>query len=171
MKQQRNSQEALASAPLWPLMLRLALPAVVAQVVNLLYNIVDRIFIGHMPGDGDLALTGVGVCMPLIMIVSAFAALAGGGGAPRASIFMGKGQNEDAEKTMAGCFSLLAVIAVVLTAVLLVLNLMSPLWNEQIGIALNAALVIVSAPMVCSNFYVLPLFLWGTLLAAAFRKK
>ena len=65
----------------------------------------------------------------------------------------------------------LAMASIVLTAVLLVLNLMSPLWNEQIGIALNAALVIVSAPMVCSNFYVLPLFLWGTLLAAAFRKK
>lgn len=65
----------------------------------------------------------------------------------------------------------LAMASIVLTLVLLVLNLMSPLWGEQIGIALNAALVIISAPMVCSNFYVLPLFLWGTLLAAAFRKK
>ena len=65
----------------------------------------------------------------------------------------------------------LSLASIVLTVVLLVLNLMSPLWNEQIGIALNAALVIVSAPMVCSNFYVLPLFLWGSLLAAAFRKK
>ena len=65
----------------------------------------------------------------------------------------------------------LAAASIVLTAVLLVLNLMSPRWNEQIGIALNAALVIISAPMVCSNFYVLPLFLWGTLLAAAFKRK
>ena len=65
----------------------------------------------------------------------------------------------------------LAVASIVLTVALLVLNLMSPLWNEQVGIALNAALVIISAPMMCSNFYVLPLFLWGTLLAAAFRKK
>ena len=65
----------------------------------------------------------------------------------------------------------LAMASIVLTIVLLVLNLMSPLWNEQVGIALNAALVIISAPMMCSNFYVLPLFLWGTLLAAAFRKK
>ena len=65
----------------------------------------------------------------------------------------------------------LAAASIVLTAVLLVLNLMSPLWSEGVGIALNAALVIISAPMVCSNFYVLPLFLWGSLLAAAFRKK
>lgn len=65
----------------------------------------------------------------------------------------------------------LALASIVLTAVLLVLNLMSPLWNEKIGIALNAALVIVSAPMVCSNFYVLPLFLWGTLIAEAFFRK
>ena len=62
-----------------------------AQLVNMLYNIVDRIYIGHMPGDGSLALTGVGVCMPLIMIVSAFAALVASGGAPRASIAMGRG--------------------------------------------------------------------------------
>ena len=65
----------------------------------------------------------------------------------------------------------LAAASIVLTAALLVLNLMSPLWGESVGIALNAALVIVSAPMVCSNFYVLPLFLWGMLLAAAFKKK
>ena len=65
----------------------------------------------------------------------------------------------------------LAMASIVLTLVLLVLNLMSPMWNEQIGIALNAALVIISAPMVCSNFYVLPLFLWGMLLAAAFKRK
>ena len=65
----------------------------------------------------------------------------------------------------------LAMASIVLTAALLVLNLMSPLWGEAVGIALNAALVIVSAPMVCSNFYALPLFLWGMLLAAAFKKK
>ena len=64
----------------------------------------------------------------------------------------------------------LAMASIVLTAALLVLNLMSPLWGESVGIALNAALVIVSAPMVCSNFYALPLFLWGTLLAGTFRK-
>ena len=109
----------LGTAPIGKLLFRLAIPTVVAQLINMLYNIVDRIYIGRIPEVGSLALTGVGVCMPLIMIVSAFAAMAGGGGAPRASIFMGKGQNEDAEKTMAGCFSLLCIIAVVLTGVLL----------------------------------------------------
>ena len=81
---------------------------------------------------GSLALTGVGVCMPIIMVVSAFAALAGGGGAPRASIFMGKGQNDQAEKTLAGCFSLLSVIAVVLTTVLLI-------WSDDLLMAFGAS--------------------------------
>ena len=112
----------LGTAPIGKLLFRLAIPTVVAQLINMLYNIVDRIYIGRIPEVGSLALTGVGVCMPLIMIVSAFAAMAGGGGAPRASIFMGKGQNEDAEKTMAGCFSLLCIIAVVLTGVLLIFS-------------------------------------------------
>mgnify|MGYP002517333789 CR=1 FL=1 len=76
----------------------MAVPALVGQVVNLLYNIVDRIYIGHIPEIGDLALTGVGVCMPVIMIVSAFAALVSSGGAPKASICMGRGDKEEAEK-------------------------------------------------------------------------
>ena len=122
----------LGTAPIGKLLFKLAIPTVVAQLINMLYNIVDRIYIGHIPEVGSLALTGVGVCMPLIMIVSAFAAMAGGGGAPRASIFMGKGQNEDAEKTMAGCFSLLTIIAVVLTAVLL-------LWSEDLLLAFGAS--------------------------------
>ena len=122
----------LGTAPIGKLLFRLAIPTVVAQLINMLYNIVDRIYIGRIPEVGSLALTGVGVCMPLIMIVSAFAALAGGGGAPRASIFMGKGQNEDAEKTMAGCFSLLCVIAVVLTGVLLV-------WSDDLLLAFGAS--------------------------------
>ena len=117
-----NKKADLGTAPVGKLLFRLAVPTVVAQLINMLYNIVDRIYIGHIPVVGNLALTGVGVCMPLIMIVSAFAAMAGGGGAPRASIFMGKGQNEDAEKTMAGCFSLLCIIAAVLTGVLLIFS-------------------------------------------------
>ena len=122
----------LGTAPVGKLLFRLTVPTVVAQLINMLYNIVDRIYIGHIPEVGSLALTGVGVCMPLIMIVSAFAALAGGGGAPRASIFMGKGQNEDAEKTLAGCFSLLSIIAVVLTTVLLI-------WSEDLLLAFGAS--------------------------------
>ncbi len=94
----------LAEKPIGRLLLQLALPTVAAQIINMLYNIVDRIYIGHIPEVGTLALTGVGVCMPLIMLVSAFAALVGNGGAPRASIFMGQKDNEKAEKTLGNCF-------------------------------------------------------------------
>ena len=81
-----SGNEFLATEPVGRLLLRLALPSVAAQLINMLYNIVDRIYIGHIPGDGALALTGVGVCMPIIMIVSAFAALVSMGAAPRASM-------------------------------------------------------------------------------------
>ncbi len=70
--------------------MKLALPAILAQVVNMLYNIVDRIYIGHIPGTGAIALTGIGLCLPIILIIMAFSALAGIGGAPRAAIYMGK---------------------------------------------------------------------------------
>ena len=109
----------LGTAPVGKLLFRLALPTVVAQLINMLYNIVDRIYIGHIPEIGDLALTGVGVCMPLIMIVSAFAALVGSGGAPRASIFMGKKDMDSANKTLGACFGLQILVSVVLTALLL----------------------------------------------------
>ena len=88
----------------------------------MLYNIVDRIYIGHIPKVGALALTGVGVCMPLIMIVSAFAALVGFGGAPRASIYMGKGEYEQAEKTLGNCFLTQLIISAILTVVLFLGN-------------------------------------------------
>ena len=122
----------LGTAPIGKLLFQLAVPTVVAQLINMLYNIVDRIYIGHIPEVGSLALTGVGVCMPIIMVVSAFAALAGGGGAPRASIFMGKSQNDQAEKTLAGCFTLLSVIAVVLTIAL-------RLWSDDLLMAFGAS--------------------------------
>ncbi len=112
----------LENEPVGKLLLRLALPTVIAQLVNMLYNIIDRIYIGHMPGDGAMALTGVGVCMPLIMAVSAFAALVSAGGAPRASIFMGRKDQDTAEKILGNCFSLLLVMSVVLTCLLLVFN-------------------------------------------------
>ena len=117
-----DKKEVLGTAPIGRLLFRLALPTVVAQLINMLYNVVDRIYIGHMSGVGDLALTGVGVCMPVIMIISAFAALVGSGGAPRASIFMGKGDTESAEKTLGGCFGLQLIISAVLTVVLLIWN-------------------------------------------------
>lgn len=110
----------LGTQPVGKLLFKLSLPTVIAQIVNMLYNIVDRIYIGHMPVDGSLALTGVGVCLPIIMIISAFAAFVSAGGAPRASISMGKGNNDSAEKILGGCFSMQIVISVVLTALLLI---------------------------------------------------
>ena len=112
----------LGTAPIGKLLLRLALPTVVAQLINMLYNVVDRIYIGHMPEEGDLALTGVGVCMPIIMIVSAFAALISSGGAPRASICLGKGDTETAERILGNCLSLQLVVSTVLTVLLLLFN-------------------------------------------------
>ncbi len=117
-----EEKDFLTKAPIGKLLISLALPTVTAQLINMLYNIVDRIYIGHIPNVGAIALTGVGVCMPLIMIVSAFAALVGFGGAPRASIFMGKGDNTSAEKTLGNCFSIQIVISLILTVVLLLFN-------------------------------------------------
>ena len=96
----QEDKSFLGTEPVGRLLLRLALPTVTAQLINMLYNIVDRIYIGHIPGEGALALTGVGVCMPLIMIVSAFAALVGNGGAPRATICMGKKDKVAAEQIL-----------------------------------------------------------------------
>ena len=115
----QKKNDFLGTAPVGPLLLRLAIPTVAAQLINMLYNIVDRIYIGHMPGDGSLALTGVGICMPVIMFVSAFAALISGGGAPRASIAMGRGDDEGAEAIMGGCFTLQTIVSLLMTAVLL----------------------------------------------------
>ncbi|WP_075718097.1 MATE family efflux transporter [Roseburia sp. 499] len=117
-----DNKDFLGKEPVGKLLLKLALPTVAAQIINMLYNIVDRIYIGHIPKVGALALTGVGVCMPLIMIVTAFASLVGNGGAPRASIFMGKGEKESAERTLGNCFMLQILISVILTAVLLIGN-------------------------------------------------
>ena len=127
-----DSKEFLATEPVGKLLFRLALPTVAAQLINMLYNIVDRIYIGHIPGEGAMALTGVGVCMPLIMIVAAFAALVGNGGAPRASIFMGKGEMNHAEKTLGNCFALQIGISIVLTIVLLI-------WNRDFLLAFGAS--------------------------------
>lgn len=100
------------------LMVKMAVPALVGQVVNLLYNIVDRIYIGHIPEVGGTALTGVGLFTPILMLITAFAMLAGAGGAPRAAIAMGKGDKETAEKILANCFTVILILSVILTAVL-----------------------------------------------------
>ena len=99
------------------LLAQLAIPAVIAQIINLLYNIVDRIYIGHIPEVGASALTGVGLFVPILMLINAFAMLAGSGGAPRAAIAMGRKDLNTAEKIVANCFSLLLLFAVVLTTV------------------------------------------------------
>ncbi len=127
-----DKKEILGTAPVGRLLFNLALPTVIAQLINMLYNIVDRIYIGYIPEVGDLALTGVGVCMPLIMIVSAFAALVSSGGAPRASIFMGKQDMEKAEKTLGGCFCLQLLISAVLTGVLL-------MWSKDLLLLFGAS--------------------------------
>ena len=99
------------------LMVQMAVPAVVGQVINLLYNVVDRIYIGHIPEIGGAALTGVGLFTPILMLITAFAMLAGAGGAPRAAIAMGKGETDTAEKIVANCFTVLLILSVVLTVV------------------------------------------------------
>ena len=117
-----DNKDFLGTQPIGRLLLKLALPTVAAQLINMLYNIVDRMYIGHIKDVGALALTGVGVCMPLIMIISAFAALVGNGGAPRASIYMGKKDTDAAQKILGNCFSLQIIISIIHTIILLIGN-------------------------------------------------
>lgn len=120
MKEETKSQEAdLGGGRIGKLLFQLALPAILAQIINVMYNMVDRMYIGHIPNVGSAALTGVGVTMPVIMAISAFAALVSMGGAPRASIMMGKGDKPQAENILGNCTFALAVIAVILTLVFL----------------------------------------------------
>ena len=113
----KSNTQAMETEKIPRLLAQLAIPAVVAQIINLLYNIVDRIYIGHIPGVGAAALTGVGLFTPILMLINAFAMLAGSGGAPRAAISMGKKDNATAEKILGNCFSLLILMAVALTVI------------------------------------------------------
>lgn len=128
---EKNNQY-LGTEPLGKLLFKLAVPSVVAQIINMLYNIVDRIYIGHMPEGGSLALTGLGVCMPIIMVVSAFAALVSMGGAPRASIAMGRGDNSAAERILGNCFILQIIISAILISALLI-------WDRDLLLAFGAS--------------------------------
>ncbi len=114
-KQVRDRTADLQSEKVGKLMLHLAVPTVTAQIVNMLYNIVDRIYIGHMPHVGSDALTGVGLCFPILTLISAFASLVCAGGAPRAAIRMGQQQNRGAEKIMGNCFGTLIAVSALLT--------------------------------------------------------
>lgn len=121
----QNRQLTLGTAPVGKLLLKLAIPTITAQLVSVLYNMVDRVFIGHIPGVGANALTGVGVCLPIIVIAASFAALTAAGGAPRASIFMGKNENETAEKILGSCALAVTIMGLVITAVFL-------LWGRDL---------------------------------------
>ena len=110
-------QNDLGKDPLGPLLLRLAVPAITAQLVNALYNIVDRMYIGHIQEVGDLALTGLGVAFPVLMFISALSALAGMGGGSRAAIRMGAGDEEGANAILGGCTALLVLVSIVMTVV------------------------------------------------------
>ena len=120
MNEMQKNNDFLANEPVGKLLFRLAIPTVTAQLINMLYNIVDRIYIGHMPGSGNLALTGVGICMPIIIIISAFAALVGMGGSPRASIALGRGDTKSAEDILGSCFTLQTIVAIVLTVIVFI---------------------------------------------------
>lgn len=116
-----TTNNELGNAPLGKLMVRLSLPSITAFIINILYNVVDRIYIGHIPGSSSLPLTGLGICLPVIMLISAFSAFAGNGGAPLASIELGKAEKDEeclnnAKNILANAFYMLIFFSVVLTA-------------------------------------------------------
>ena len=117
MAQTQKKQGDMGTGSVKKLLLQLMIPAVVAQIVNLLYNIVDRIYIGHIPGIGAAALTGVGLFTPILMLLNAFAMLIGAGGAPRTAIAMGQGDKDQAEKIVSNSFTMLLIFSVLLTIV------------------------------------------------------
>lgn len=117
-----HNENRLGTEDVKSLLFSLAIPAIIGQLVSLLYNMVDRMYIGHIPEVGGDALTGVGVTAPILIIISAFSVLVGMGGAPRASIKMGEKDNKGAEEIMGNCFFTLIVISVVLTVLLFIFN-------------------------------------------------
>ena len=119
MNKKQDISSQMATAPVWKLIIKLSVPAILAQIVNLLYNVVDRVYIGHMEDIGTMAITGVGLCNPIIVLISAFTMLVAQGGAPRAAIQMGKGDIKKAENILGNCFSLLIVLSVILTTIFL----------------------------------------------------
>ena len=116
----KSDSTFLGTEKIGKLLFQLSVPAIAAQLVNMLYNLVDRIFIGHIPVEGTLALTGIGVCMPIILLISAFAALVSMGSAPRASIYMGKGDNDTAEKILGNSFVMLLGVGIILSIVIFI---------------------------------------------------
>lgn len=117
MEQKKGKENELGSESVGKLLFRLSMPAIAAQIINVMYNMVDRMYIGHIPGVGAAALTGVGVTMPVIMAITAFAYFISMGGAPRSSIMMGRNEKENAEKILGNCTTMLVIISLVLTVV------------------------------------------------------
>ncbi|MBR5534445.1 MAG: MATE family efflux transporter [Ruminiclostridium sp.] len=142
----KDHKQRLGSEKISSLLWKMALPTVAAQLINMLYNMVDRIYIGHMAVDGDLALTGVGICLPVILFISAFAYLISAGGAPRASIAMGRGDTKASEKIMGGCLTLQVVTSLGLTAILL-------LWNRDLLLAFGGSENTIEYAVAYMNIY------------------
>lgn len=141
----------LATKKIGPLLFEMAVPAITAQLINLLYNLVDRVYIGHMAGEGALALTGLGVTMPIIMLISAFAGLIGYGGAPRAAICLGKGERDKAEEILGNCVTAIVLIAVGLTVI-------ASVWKEPLLLLFGAS----SETLPYANDYI-SIYLLGTI--------
>ena len=120
MDKKQDISQQMATTSVWSLIIKLSVPAILAQIVNLLYNIVDRIYIGHMEDVGTMAITGVGLCFPVISLISAFTMLVAQGGAPHAAIEMGKGDIKKAEKILGNCFVMLISFAIILAVSFLI---------------------------------------------------
>ncbi len=141
-------ETTLANGKIGKTLFRLSLPTVTAGIINMLYNVVDRVYIGHMKDCGALSLTGVGVCLPLIMFISAFAAFVATGSAPRASIFMGNGEKDKAEKLLGESLTLQIIISLILTALLL-------LFSRPLLLAFGASENTIDAASSYMNVYAL----------------
>lgn len=143
-----RENERLGTERVGKLLWQLALPSITAQLVNMLYNIVDRIYIGHIKDVGPLALTGVGLCFPIIIFITAFSNLIGAGGAPQVSMKLGRQEHKGAEETLGNCFTALLVLAVLLTATFL-------LWGEELLLLFGASENTVGYALEYLNIYVL----------------
>lgn len=134
-----KKDDLLGEAPIGQTFCRLALPAVAAQIINILYNLVDKMFIGHIPNVGPQALAGVGVTTPVILVISAFAALVSMAGAPKATIYMGQGNTKEAEKVLGSCTWMLGILSIIITLIMLLFGrsilLMFGASNETIYFA------------------------------------
>ena len=124
----QQDEARLGNGNIWSVVLSLAIPTMLAQFVNVLYSIVDRIYIGNMPGIGDTALAGVGICGPIVTLIASFGSLVGLGGAPLMAIKLGEQDRKGAKQILANGFLLLIILSVLLTAVVFLLKNNLLLW-------------------------------------------